>query len=247
MRALERRRDGPPSCVCAVNDETRRGQSGSLRPAREQHETAFTRILHDLVVRVPGARAAALVDVEGETVDYWGLLPPFDVKVAGAHWRVVVDEMRQRGPLAASTFVAVRAARASYQVHQLPEGYALVLILSRAAGFGGWRRAVAACSLALAHEASWSAEDIRSPKWYWARVVTDDKRRPIALGSPPNVRAIDVLGAVVSGLERRERAWRVRVESRIDVTLVREAGGNWYLDESAALPGAPSGLEPQSR
>ncbi len=230
-----------------MNRGARRAQSGSLPPARDQHDTAFTRILSDLVARVPGARAAALVDVEGETVDYWGLLSPFDVKVAAAHWRVVVDEMRQRGPLARSTFVAVRAARASYQVHLLPEGYALVIVLSRAAGFGGWRRAVTACSLALAHEASWSADAIPSPKWYWARVMTDDKRRPIALGSPPNVRAIDVLGAVVSGLERRERGWRVRVGGRIDVTLVREAGGNWYLDESAALPDAPSSLEPQSR
>ncbi len=188
-----------------------------------------------------------MVDVEGETVDYWGLLPPFDVKVAAAHWRVVVDEMRQRRPLAGSRFVAVRAARASYQVHLLPEGYALVIILTRAAGFGGWRRAVAACTLALAHEASWSVRDILSPKWYWARVVTDDNRRPVALGSPPDVRAIDVLGAVVGGLERGERGWRVRVESRIDVTLVREAGGNWYVDESAALHGAPSTPEPQSR
>jgi hypothetical protein len=230
--------------VCRVKDEARRPRRSSLPPARDQHATAFTYILSDLVARVPGALAAALVDVEGETVDYWALLPPFDVKVAAAHWRVVVDEIRQRQPLAESTFVAILAARGSYHVHVLPEGYALVILFSRAAGFGGWRRAVAACRLALAAEASWSARELRSPRWYWARVVTDARGRPVALGSPPNARAIDVLGAVVSGLERRERGWRVRVANGIDATLVREAGGNWYLDEPAALPELP---QPQSR
>jgi hypothetical protein len=78
-------------------------------------------------------------------------------------------------------------------------------------------------------------------------VVTDARGRPAALGSPPNVRAIDVLGAVVSGLERRERGWRVRVADGIDATLVREAGGNWYLDEPTALRELPAMPEPQSR
>jgi hypothetical protein len=230
-----------------VNEEARRPRRSSLPPERDQHATAFTLILSDLVTRVPGARAAALVDVEGETVDYWGLLPPFDVKVAAAQWRVLVDEIRERGPLAGSTFVALRAARASYHVHVLPEGYALVIVFSRAAGFGGWRRAVAACCLALAGEASWSARDLRSPRWYWARVVTDARGRPAALGSPPNLRAIDVLGAVVGGLERRERGWRVRVADGVDATLVREAGGNWYVDEPTALRELPAKPEPQSR
>ena len=42
------------------------------RSSRDQHESAFASILRLLVARVPGARAAALVDCLGETVDYAG-------------------------------------------------------------------------------------------------------------------------------------------------------------------------------
>ncbi len=37
-----------------------------------------------------GALAAALVDGEGETVDYAGLLSPYDIKVLAAEWRIVL-------------------------------------------------------------------------------------------------------------------------------------------------------------
>jgi len=229
-----------------VTQEPRTTRRSSLPPPRDQHETAFTRTLAALVSRIPGARAAALVDVEGETVDYWGLLPPFDVKVAAAQWRVVVDEIRDRQSLAGTTFVALRGGRASYQAHVLPEGYALVLVLSRGAGFGGWRRAVAACRLELAREASWSTREARAPTWYAARVMTDNNR-PVALGLPPCMTKLEVLGSVASGMGRRERGWRVRVASGIEATLVREPGGNWYVDEADALPELVATPKPQSR
>jgi hypothetical protein len=207
-----------------------------LPPARDQHETAFTRILAELVSRVPGARAAALVDLEGETVDYSGFLPPYDVKVAAAQWRVVIDEVRLRAPLARTTFIAARAARSSYHVHVLPEGYALVLVLSRAAGFGGWHRAVTSCCHALAHEASWSFAGARPQSWYGVAVIADARRRPLALGRSPRANSLEVLGALASGMGPRERGWRIRLDNGVEATLVREAGGHWYVDEIRALP-----------
>lgn len=176
------------------------------------------------------------MDVEGETVDYSSVLPPYDVKVAGAQWRVVIDEIRVQPHFARATFVAFRAARCSYQVHVLPEGYALVLVLARAAGFGGWHRAVASCWHALVREASWRPGARPAPAWYGVRVIADARRRPLALGRTPRARTLEVLGALASGVGPRERGWRVRLEDDVEATLIREAGGHWYVDEIRALP-----------
>lgn len=230
-----------------MNREARPVRRSSSPPARDQHETAFTRVLAELVSRVPGARAAALVDLEGETVDYSGVLLPYDVKVAAAQWRVVIDEIRLRRPLAKTTFIAIRTTRASYQVHVLPEGYALVVVLCRAAGFGGWHRAVASCCHALAQEASWNCAGMRIPAWYAVRVTADPRRRPVAVGETSRARPLEVLGAIASGMGRRERGWRVRLEDGVEATLVREPGGKWYVDEPRAVPAPPSGPKTKSR
>jgi hypothetical protein len=183
------------------------------------------------------------VDLEGETVDYSGVLLPYDVKVAAAQWRVVIDEIRVQPRLARTTFVAIRAAHRSYQVHVLPEGYALVLVLARAAGFGGWLRAVASCCHALAREASWGPGALRPPAWYGVRVIADARRRPLALGRTPRARPVEVLGALASGMGPRERGWRIRLDDGVEATLVREAGGRWYVDEIRALPDAKTGAD----
>ena len=65
---------------------------GRHAPPRDQRESAFTAILTDLVERVPGARCAALVDRDGETVDYGGRGSPYEMRVAAAHLRIVFDE-----------------------------------------------------------------------------------------------------------------------------------------------------------
>jgi hypothetical protein len=199
--------------------------------ARDQHESAFASILSDLVARVPGARAAALVDHIGETVDYSGRLDPFAMRLAAAHWRIVLDELGGQRAFRAVRWLAMRAGRASYLVQQLPEGYALVVILARAGGFFGWRRAMAVCARELGEEAGWSWS---GPPWFPVRVTADDRRRPSfvrSAGAEARPRPIDILGAVAGGLGRRERAWRVRFDTGVEATLVREPGGVWYSDE----------------
>jgi hypothetical protein len=198
--------------------------------ARDQHESAFASILAGLVERVPGARAAAFVDRQGETVDYAGSLDPFGVRLAAAHWRIVLDDANQQPSLSAVRWLAVRAGRVSYLLQDLPDGYALVVVLARAAGFSGWRRAVASCVLALGEEAGWTSTGAR---WFPVDVVADPRRRPRALRPAADAapRPIEILGAVAGGLARRERAWRVRLDTGIEATLVREPGGVWYSDE----------------
>jgi hypothetical protein len=199
--------------------------------ARDQHESAFASILAGLVRRVPGARAAALVDRQGETVDYSGGLDPFSMRLAAAHWRIVLDEVNSQPTFRPVRWLALRAGRASYLVHELPEEYALIVVLARAAGFFGWRRAVAACAHALGHEAGWSFSGV---PWFPVQVTADERRRPCSLrpvGPSARPRPIEILGAVHGGLARRERGWRVRFDTGVEATLVREPGGVWYSDE----------------
>jgi len=198
--------------------------------ARDQHESAFAAILSDLVARVPGARAAAFVDRQGETVDYAGRIAPFDVRLAAAHWRIVLDDINRQGSLRSTRWLALRAGRASYILQELPNDYALVVVLTRAAGFSGWRRAVSACVQALGQEAGWTST---GQSWFPVQVIADQRRRPSTLFSAPGARPrpIEVLGAVAGGLARRERGWRVRFDTGVEATLVREPGGLWYSDE----------------
>ena len=187
-----------------------------LRPEgpREQQESAFSLILSGLVARMAGARAAALVDREGETVDYAGGLDPFAMRVAAAHWRIVLDETKAGRSLHDARWIALRAARASYLVHELPEGYALVVELARAAGFD-WRRAVASCAHALGHEAGWTRQ---GDPWFHVEVASDARHRPESLRTPSGERPIEILGALAGGLgpPRTGLARSVRYRDRGD-------------------------------
>jgi hypothetical protein len=145
---------------------------------RDQRESAFSAILGDLVSRVPGARSATLVDRDGETVDYAGHGNPYAIRVAAAHFRIVFDEAIRQPSLGAARSVLVRASRASFALHSLPDGYALVLGLSRGAGFRGLVRAVPVCIRLLADEAGWAASP--SP-WHPLDVLLDERRTPRAV------------------------------------------------------------------
>jgi hypothetical protein len=62
-------------------------------------------------------------------------------------------------------------------------------------------------------------------------------------------RPLEILGALVNSLGRRERGWRVRFDTGVEAMLVREPGApakfsrsHWYSDEPfddrVAAPGA---------
>jgi hypothetical protein len=52
---------------------------------RDMEATPFTPILDRVIAHVPGAYGAVLVDSEGETVDYAGLVVPYEIRVAAAY------------------------------------------------------------------------------------------------------------------------------------------------------------------
>lgn len=202
-------------------------QTGAPVP-RDQGESAFSPILIDLVARMPGSRAAALVDIEGETVDYAGRSTPYEVRLAAAHWRIALQRIQEQPSLSATRTLAVRAARRSFVIYGLPQGYALVIVLSCAAGLASWRRALPACARRLAKEAGWAEPDWAS--WYPVAVACDERRRPASIQIEGLTLPIEILGSLAGGLAREERGWRVRCD-REEVTLVREPGGFWYSDE----------------
>jgi hypothetical protein len=221
-----------------------RGNGPSLRPvhARDTDATAFTGFLTDLISRIPGAHSAALVDGLGESVDYTGRAAPFDVKVAAAHYRIIIDEVRARAPFAGLRTLVVRGSKGSFVARVLPDDYAvLVLLARRAAGFGA-QRAFDVCERALVAEAGLTPRPLAP--WTVVGVECDARKRPakvVALGTETGL-GVEVLGSVV-GLPNRERAFRVRLETGAEVMLIRERGGTWYAEEPIHFPsGRPGGV-----
>ncbi|HEY1956489.1 MAG TPA: roadblock/LC7 domain-containing protein [Polyangiaceae bacterium] len=201
--------------------------------ARDQAESPFATILGDLVRRVPGAFAAALVDWDGECVDYAVArrveIDPFDIKVAAAHWAIVVDEISRRPALGAVSTIVCRGEKRSFILRALPDRYALIILLKKRAGFVSVTRALDACERALAHEADWTLPKGRGI-WFPVDVEIDERDRPTWLTMGSLSSAVEVLGALTR-LHRRERGFRVRLPSGGELNLVREAGNRWYADE----------------
>jgi predicted regulator of Ras-like GTPase activity (Roadblock/LC7/MglB family) len=202
-------------------------------PTRDMDASPFSSILADLVTRLPGAFAAALVDHEGETVDYAGSTQPFEVKIAAAHWRIVMNQVVTEANFTDLRWIVVRGEKQSFILHALPDGYALIVILRKRAGFVPFARPISVCIRSLGTEAEWTMPEQKEPRghvWFDVRVDVDRRHRPERVFGDTGGHALEVLGAVV-GLRRRERGWRVRLESGKELTLVRELGGFWYADE----------------
>jgi hypothetical protein len=203
---------------------------------REQELTVFSVILTDVVKRIPGAFAAVLVDMDGECVDY-AIIPSrppydveaFDVKVAGAHWAIVLAGYESARTLGAIETIISRGERRSFIIRTLPDRYAIVLMLKKRAGFVAFDRALDACERALAQEASWKLPKGRGV-WISVDVEMDERFRPVWLSMGALSCSVEVMGSLTS-LRRRERGWRVRLPSGGELNLVREARNRWYADE----------------
>ncbi|MCL2448734.1 MAG: hypothetical protein FWD17_07305 [Polyangiaceae bacterium] len=207
---------------------------------RDQSASVFAGILGTLVQRIPGARAAALVDAEGETVDFAGELDPFDVKVAAAHWRLVFNQARAQPALRCAQWISGRASASSFIVRGLPDEYAVVVVLTRAAGLlGALRRAFADCASALGREAGWPPEHAAA-HWFAIDVVSE-RNRPTAIRRGASAEPLEVIGILAAGLGRREQGWRIRTASGVEATLIREPGGLWYAADIAGV--TPRDLE----
>lgn len=206
--------------------------NGAEASARDQSESSFAVILGGLVARVVGAEAAALVDPLGETVDYAGNGPPDEIRIAAAHWGIVLRELREQRSLAAVSWFLVQAERVSFLLQTLPEGYALVVRLPAEPQFARFERALGVVSLAMAREAGWAFEPTLA--WTPVEVALDGRDRPNSVKLGETSQPIELLGRYAEPFDTGamgERAWRIRVAFGAEATLVREPSGFWYADE----------------
>ena len=201
-------------------------------PPRDQAPTTFARILRNLVARTPGACAAALVDFEGETVDYAGSLDPFELKVSAAHWQLVLATTRPTSGFDAVQHFCVRAQRRGYFVRRLRENYAVVLVLHPRAAFAVSDRALQVAVMGLSTEAGWPLPR-NAVRWFAADVECahrNQRWRPLRLRVADTWQPLEIIGAVV-GLNARERGYRVRLTTGAEIMLIRERLGRWFSDE----------------
>jgi len=199
---------------------------------RSQDQSPFGEILCRLLDLAPGISSAVLIDPEGEAVDYAGVLPEYDAKVAAAYFRIVIDDASASlsSKLGPPQHVVVRAKNRSFLVRVLPDGYALVAILKRNA-FGISFRAIDISERELCKEAGWTLPAPHGTSWYPVEIETTrrDRRRPSRIRTNAAWEGVEVLGSIV-GLGR-ERGYRCRLRSGAELTLVREPAGTWYADE----------------
>lgn len=214
-------------------------RSKAPRPERDQAPSSFASILDRLVVSTPSARGAALVDFEGETVDYAGRLDPYELKIAAATWQIVLAEVGETA-LAMPRQIVIRAERSGFVLRRVNDEYAIVLVLHARAAFAVSERALDEAETALASEAGWKRKN--RPAWFSVSVHTGPEHRPVELFFADRWQPIDVMGAVV-GLRDRERGYRVRLPSGVEMMLVRERNGLWFCDE----PVSPLAHSPKPR
>lgn len=200
---------------------------------RDQGVSAISAILMRLC-EAGGVLGVALVDAEGETVDYSGRFTPFDLKVAAAEWRLVQAVIERSGVQSWAPMheLLVRSSGQSYAVRALSEGYALVMVLPRRA-FSVSPRAVAAATDELRLEVGLWPVGSESRKVRWIRVEVRPARgpRPEYLWSEGGWRVMTVLGRVTDGLGRGELGYMVRLDSGSELLLVREPLGKWFAGE----------------
>jgi hypothetical protein len=233
----------------------------SRRKAVRNHEEAspFSTILENILGHTPLSLGAALVDYEGETVDYAGYIDPFELKVAAAHLQLLVSEAAAVPLFTPLRELRVRAKKRSLFIRVIDASYSFVMVLHRATAFAVSRRALDETVHLLATEAGldvippchWFEVDVEAPR------VDARGRRPMrvrSLRSRVEERRTDsarfvegpwsvgvarrdshwrdavVIGGLV-GLSPRERGFRVSLDSGLELNLVRERNGLWFADE----------------
>jgi hypothetical protein len=218
---------------------TRRAQRAT---SRDQAPSGFSTALERLCGST-NALSAALVDSIGETVDYAGVVDPFDTKVAAAEWALILESLKSTESLdwRWTTEFSFRGRKRTFVVTILGQGYALVIEL-RARRLNVSARALSEAVRIISEEAGLELpSNWASPRERWTRVqVRSDKhqRRPNAFMRAGQWCLVEVLGRLARNqLKQCEAGYRVRTEDGAELTLIREPLGYWYADDPSILLG----------
>jgi hypothetical protein len=211
--------------------------SRQLFGRRDQTPSSFAPTLGRLCSSA-GVVGAALVDCDGEAVDYAGRVSPFDIRVAAAEWRIILSRLArcQHAPWNETRQVMIRGVNKSFGAVMLPEGYALVLqLLPRC-----FRVSPRALSEAVREICENAGLDSAVPTSQWMRVQVNEspapQRRPRSVWVHRKWLPVEVLGRWVGPeLLPNEIGYRVRLLGGAEVTLVREPLAQWFADPGAAL------------
>lgn len=216
------------------------------RFSRDQAPSAFSSLLTRFC-QASDCKAAALVDREGETVDYAGQSNPYEIRVAAAELRLVLAQiaaLETRHPPSQSGVceVFIRAKRRSFSLFAMTDGYALVVQLSRYA-FGVSRRALAQVAEELHREAGLHLlansqkpptqypRQPLSPRWtaVETRVQSGDTKRPQEICVDGVWQPVEIVGRIEPARFRtREVGYVARVGNGREIFLVREPLGRWF-------------------
>lgn len=204
---------------------------------RDQALSGFNKALQNLCDSA-NALSVALVDSVGETVNYAGVVAPFETRVAAAEWGLIVETLKS---LPSSTWAEIaelsfRGRRRSFVTVTLGQGYALVLELT-ARRMHVSQRAVAEGVRAISEEAGLELPGIwTTVRERWTRVKIDSDRRfrrPRAIWREDRWYSLEILGRVARDqLRHCESGYRVRIEDGAEITLVREPLNQWYADDT---------------
>ncbi|MEZ4225856.1 MAG: hypothetical protein R3B13_33220 [Polyangiaceae bacterium] len=203
---------------------------------RDQAASAFGGILLKLCDSV-GSPMAALVDAEGETVDYAGTHQPFDIRVAAAEWQLAIRALRGC-PIPGwndAHMMLVRGSRKSFSIAMLEEGYAIVVELSTHA-FAISHRALGEAIRELCWEAGLEVPAAYLAVGNWTRVEVKtspfSERKPDAVWFAGGWCPLELLGRYADAdLGSGELGYRVRLVTGAEVNLVRERLGRWYAED----------------
>lgn len=197
---------------------------------RDQEGSTFAALLADLVLSLPGARAAVLVDEGGEAVDYAGELDPFELKVIAAHLQIVISRIELREPWAPVRQLVLSTARRLFLVRAIESEYVLVVVLRTFAARIATSRAVDVAHGRIRAEAGWSSMEA-FPSWYRVSVLGEpaEPRRPAQMRVEGEWEPLVILGTLVA-LAPGDRGFRVRLARGAEICLVRERFGAWYAD-----------------
>ena len=173
-------------------------------------------------------------------MDYAGRVDPYDLRVAAAEFRLVLNVLeaaaaRCRDSLALPGEVLVRAGVCTFALAPLSDGYALVLVLPRHAFFVS-RRALAQSADELEREAGLFRLGVKRERLRWSKVdvrpLAGDTRRPEAVWHDAAWRSVVVLGRLPDkDLEPLETGFLARLASGREILLVREPLGKWFAGD----------------